>query len=191
MAFTERSRAAREAILDAARRRFTEQGYDRTTIRAVALDAGVDPSMVMRYYGSKEGLFTSAVDVDLRLPDPGSVPLEQLGEVLARHFRLMWGEPGQESPLAVLLRSAVTHEDAAERLRGVFARQIAAMVRAATGDAPDADVRAGLLASHLLGIALTRYVLRIPPVVELDDERLVPFIAQSLRRILLDPLPGG
>jgi AcrR family transcriptional regulator len=63
MAFTERSRAARDAILTAARRRFTEEGYERTTIRTVAADAGIDPSMVMRYYGSKDGLFSAAVDV--------------------------------------------------------------------------------------------------------------------------------
>ncbi len=70
MAFTKRSQPAREAILAAARRRFTRDGYERTTIRSVASDAGVDPAMVMRYYRSKEGLLGAAVDIDLHLPDP-------------------------------------------------------------------------------------------------------------------------
>lgn len=73
MPFTNRSLAAREAILSAARARFTEQGYDRTTIRQVATDANIDPSMVMRYYGSKDGLFAAAVDVDLKLPELGAI----------------------------------------------------------------------------------------------------------------------
>ena len=69
-----RSDATRAAILEAARERFAADGYERATIRAIARDAGIDPSMVMRYYGNKEGLFAAASEFDLRLPALGAVP---------------------------------------------------------------------------------------------------------------------
>ena len=188
MAFTERSRAAREAILAAARRRFTSEGYDRTTIRMVAADAGLDPSMVMRYYGSKEGLFSAALGVDLRLPDPADVPRGELGAMLARHFVKVWeGDPADETVL-ILLRSAISHAAAADRIREMFAGQVVPMVRRATGDAPDAEVRAGLISTHLLGTALTRYILRLPPVAGLDADTLVAVLGPVLQHFFTGPL---
>jgi AcrR family transcriptional regulator len=188
MPFTHRSLAAREAILAAARARFTEQGFDRTTIRQVASDADIDPSMVMRYYGNKEGLFAAAVDVDLRLPDLAALPHDQVAGTLAKHFVRMWGSD-QGGPLSILLRSAVTHDEAAERLRSVFAGQVAAMVRRLLGEGPDTETRAGLLTTQLLGIALTRYILRLPPVVAMDDDEVVAITTEFIDRILGEPLP--
>lgn len=187
MVFTERSQPAREAILAAARVRFTDEGYERTTIRAVAADAGMDPSMVMRYYGSKEGLFAAAVDVDLRLPDPESSP-DQLGARLAWHFISVWEGETADEALPVLLRSAVTYPAAAERIRVVFLEQVLAVVRRATGNADDADVRAGLIASQVLGTALCRYVLRLPPVVAMDAAVLAAVLGPQLQRCLTGPL---
>ncbi len=188
MPFTNRSLAAREAILAAARQRFTEQGYERTTIRQVATDANIDPSMVMRYYGSKDGLFAAAVDVDLRLPDLASIPRDEVAGVLANHFVTMWRND-RNGPLSILLRSAVTHEAAAERLRSVFSDQVTAMVRRLLGEGPEAEVRAGLLSTHLLGVALTRYILKLPPVVGMDDRDVVAITAEFVDRILTGPLP--
>ena len=188
MPFTNRSLAAREAILSAARARFTEQGYDRTTIRQVATDANIDPSMVMRYYGSKDGLFAAAVDVDLKLPDVAAIPRDEVAGVLANHFVTMWRND-RNGPLSILLRSAVTHEEAAERLRSVFSGQVAAMVRRLLGEGPETELRAGLLSTQLLGIALTRYILRLPPVVGMDDEAVVAITTEFVDRILGGPLP--
>src|SRR3712207_7831244 len=86
MTFTKRSEQSRTAILAAARRRFAADGFERTTIRGIAADAGIDPSMVIRYYGSKDGLFAAAADVELHLPDLATVPRDQLGETLVRHW---------------------------------------------------------------------------------------------------------
>jgi AcrR family transcriptional regulator len=186
--FTHRSLAAREAILAAARARFTEQGYDRTTIRQVASDADIDPSMVMRYYGNKDGLFAAAVDVDLRLPDLAAIPRDEVPAVLANHFVTMWRND-RNGPLSILLRSAVTHEAAAERLRSVFSDQVAAMVRRLLGEGPETEVRAGLLSTQLLGVALTRYILQLPPIVGMDDEEVVAITTEFVDRILGGPLP--
>ena len=191
MAFTTRSRPARAAILAAARQRFAREGYERTTIRSVAADAGVDPSMVMRYYGTKDDLFGAAVAVDLDLPDVAGLPPEEVAGRLARHFVARWEGNLADEAILLLLRSAVTNPAAAERMRAVFAAQVVPLVRAATDDARDSDVRAGLIASQLLGLALTRHVLRLPAVALLEAETLIECVTPALRHLLADPLPPG
>src|SRR5919108_810676 len=121
MAFTDRSLPAREAILAAARARFAADGYDRATVRAIAADAGIDPSMVMRYFGSKKQLFALTAEFDLRLPDLAAAPRDQVGRVLATHLLHRWEA---DDGLQILLRTATTDDDAAERMRAIFAGQL-------------------------------------------------------------------
>jgi AcrR family transcriptional regulator len=181
MAFTDRSLPAREAILDAARTRFASDGYDRATVRAIAADARVDPSMVMRYFGSKRQLFARAAEFDLRLPDLTAAPRERVGHVLATHLLRRWeGDDG----LQILLRTASTDDDAAERMRAIFAGQLAPQIAALTGDPEAAIMRAGLVATQALGTALCRYVLRLPPVVAMKPGEIVTWIAPTLQRYL-------
>src|SRR6476620_11879502 len=85
-----RSDRTKAAIRRATRERLAAQGYDRTTIRAVAADAGIDPSMVMRYFGNKAQLFDAALDIDLRLPDLSAVPPDELAGTLIRVFLERW-----------------------------------------------------------------------------------------------------
>src|SRR5512146_1074743 len=85
-----RSDATRAAILAAARERFAADGYERATIRAIAKDAAIDPSMVMRYFGNKEGLFAAASEFDLRLPDVAVIPVRHVGATLVEHFLDRW-----------------------------------------------------------------------------------------------------
>ncbi|MCB5179079.1 TetR/AcrR family transcriptional regulator [Streptomyces antimicrobicus] len=171
------------AILRAAREHFAARGYERTTIRGVAADAGIDPSMVMRYFGTKERLFDAALAVDLRLPDLAAVPPHELPAVLVGHFVDRWeGDPADDA-LLVLLRSAVTNEQAAERMRRTFAEQVLPALAAALG--PERAARcAGLIASQVLGLALTRYLLRLPPVVSLDRAALVAAYAPAVAAVL-------
>lgn len=181
MAFTDRSLPAREAILSAARSRFATDGYDRATVRAIAADAHVDPSMVMRYFGNKRQLFALTADFDLRLPDLTAVPREQAGHTLATHLISRWeGDEG----LQILLRTATTDDDAADRMRAIFAGQLAPQIAAITGDATTAATRAGLVATQALGVVLCRYVLRLPPVVALSAADLTRWLAPTLQRYL-------
>jgi AcrR family transcriptional regulator len=184
MAFTQRSEETRNAILAAARRRFADDGYERATIRAIAADAGIDPSMVMRYYGSKDGLFAAAVDVALRLPALDDLPAGRRGETLVRHFLSLWEGDRGTDVLTVLLRSAVTNEDAADRMRTIFATQVGTVL-ARSADGP---ARAALISSQLLGLALCRYILRIPEIVALDTDALVRSLAPTVERYLSGPL---
>lgn len=176
--------ASRAAILGAARRRFAEQGYERTTIRAVAADAGIDASMVMRYFGSKEGLFDAALSVDLQLPDLARVPPDRLPALVVRHFLDRWeGDPSDDA-LLVLLRSAVTNERAAARMREVFARQVAPALESALPPGPERTRRAALVSAQLLGLALTRYLLRLPAVAALTPAEVERLYAPALSALL-------
>ena len=178
-----RSDRTKAAILTAARERFAAHGYERTTIRGVASDAGIDPSMVMRYFGNKVQLFDAALAIDLRLPDLSAVGAEDLPRILVRHFLSRWeGDPADDA-LLVLLRSAVTNERAAARIHEVFAGQVAPALAAAGG--PElATGRAALVSAQLLGLALTRYLLRLPAVAALTPDQiersLAPAIAATL-----------
>ncbi|AZQ34799.1 TetR/AcrR family transcriptional regulator [Streptomyces cyaneochromogenes] len=182
-----RSEATRKAILDAARERFATDGYDRATIRAIAKDASIDPSMVMRYYGNKEGLFAAAVAIDLRLPDPGSLTREDVGRALVTHFLSMWE---RNEVLTALLRVGVTNEAGAERMRGIFGDQLVPVARRMCPDPEQAPARAALVSAQLLGLALTRYVLRFPPAVDLAPEEVVAWLAPTVQRYLTAPYPA-
>jgi len=176
-----RSDATRAAILTAARERFAADGYERATIRAIAADARIDPSMVMRYYGNKEKLFAAAAEFDLRLPDLTSVPREEIGARLTGHLVDRWEH---DDTLMALLRAAVTNQAAAERMRELFAAQLGPAVAALVTDPAEVPVRAGLVATQTLGFALTRYVLRLPPVVALDRDAVVTWLGPTLQRYL-------
>jgi AcrR family transcriptional regulator len=178
-----RSDRTKAAILPAARLRLAAHGYDRTTIRAVAADAGIDPSMVMRYFVNKAQLFDAALDIDLQLPDLAGVPRDELPRMLVRLFLDRWeGDPADDA-LLVLLRSAVTNEYAAERMRQVFAEQVAPALATALGH-DLAPRRAGLLAAQLLGLALTRYLLRLPSVTALSREEVDHALTPAIRATL-------
>ena len=97
-----RSEGTRRAILDAARAMFARCGYEQTTIRAVAAQAEVDASMVIRYFQSKAGLFTAAVTTDLRVPDLRAVAANGRGESLVRYFVDRWEGPGRDDKLIAL-----------------------------------------------------------------------------------------
>jgi AcrR family transcriptional regulator len=181
-----RSDATREAILTAARERFAADGYERATIRAIAGQARIDPSMVMRYYGSKEGLFAAAVAVDLELPDLASVPRHDVGRALTRHFLRMWEE---NEELTALLRVSAASEAGAERMQGVFREQLLPLARQVCPDPEQVPARAALCATQMLGLALTRYVLRIPPAVDLHPTEIEAWLGPTLQRYLTAPSP--
>lgn len=182
-----RSDATRGAILAAARERFAADGYERATIRAIAKDANIDPSMVMRYYRNKEGLFAAAVAIDLRLPDvSGAERRHDTGRILVEHFLDMWEN---NEVLTALLRVGVTNQAGAERMQGILRDQLLPVTRQVCPDPEQVPARAALMASQLLGLALTRYVLRMPPAVGLARAEIVAWLAPTIQRYLTAPSP--
>ncbi|QNP64626.1 TetR family transcriptional regulator [Streptomyces genisteinicus] len=181
-----RSDATRAAILEAARERFAADGYERATIRAIARDAGIDPSMVMRYYGNKEGLFAAASEFDLRLPGAGALPGKHAGAALVSHFLDRWE---QDEVLTALLRAAMTNPVAAERARSIFRDQLGPVAAGLSPDPADAPRRAALVASQILGMAMARYVLCLPPAVDMEREEVVRWLAPTVQRYLTADAP--
>jgi AcrR family transcriptional regulator len=179
-----RSDLTRAEIMRAAQARFAADGYHRATIRAIAADANIDPSMVMRYYGTKARLFASAVDIDLRLPDLAAIPKRRLGEALVAHFLARWeGDPADDA-LLILLRSAATDDAAAERMRTIFGQQLAPAINRIVTDPAEAARRAGLVATQMLGLALCRQILRLPPVAALPPDTVVATVGPTIQRYL-------
>lgn len=182
-----KSDRTRAAILAAARERFGQHPYDQASLRAIASDAGIDPAMIVRYFTNKETLFAAAVDVDLRLPDLRAVPVRRRGEALALHFVEQWEGPERNEALPIIVRSAVGHEIAAEHVREVFASQVRRAIVQASGP-KGARTRAGLVSSQLLGLAIARYVIKLPGVADMSSEDLVRYVAPTLQRYLTTDL---
>ncbi|WP_175408624.1 TetR/AcrR family transcriptional regulator [Streptomyces sp. TRM64462] len=181
-----RSDATRAAILEAARERFAADGYERATIRAIARDAGIDPSMVMRYYGNKERLFAAASEIDLRLPQLGALPTKHIGAVLVGHFLDRWET---DDVLTALLRVGVTNPAGAERMQAIFATQLGPIVAGVCPDPAEAPKRAALASSQILGMALARYVVKLPPATELTRDEVIAWLAPTIQRYLTATRP--
>jgi AcrR family transcriptional regulator len=177
-----RSEGTRRAILGAARTMFAARGYEGTTIRAVAAGADVDASMVMRYFGSKAGLFTAAVTLDLQVPDLGSVPAGRRGELLVRQFISRWEDPVRDDELTALMRTALTSETVSGQLQAVLSQLITEPI-ASLGDEEAAE-RGAFIAAQLLGLALCRYILRLEPLASLPSDDVVAAVAPSVQHYL-------
>ena len=180
----------RKRIADAARHLFAERGFDRTSIRAVAAEAGVDPALVHHYFGTKQRLFLEAVD----FPIDAVSSLETLagdvddaGERLVRFALRLWDDPVVLPRLLGVLRSAVTDPVAARMLGTLFTRQgPVQLVRALGADQP--DLRAELVGTQLVGLAVARHVLRVEPLASADHETIVAAIGPTMQRYLIGDL---
>ena len=181
-----RSDATRATILAAARERFAADGYEKATIRSIARDANIDPSMVMRYYGSKAGLFAAAVSIDPQLPGLPVEPREEIGRTLVRHFLALWEENGE---LTALMRVGATDPAAADQMQSVLRDQLIPLARQVGPEPEQAQTRAALCSSAVLGLALTRYVLRFPQSVALTREEIVEWLGPTIPRYLTAPPP--
>jgi AcrR family transcriptional regulator len=179
------ARQTRADILSAARRRFGAEGYDRTTLRAVAADVGVDPALVIRYFGSKKDLFAAAADFTIELPDLSGVAPDEVAGMLLPRFFAVWEE---DETFLALLRAAMTSPIAADTLRQVFATQVAPKLITATPDHP--LQRIGLMGAFVIGLATTRYVLANPPVANLSRDELSRWAAPVIRQLLVGPAPS-
>ena len=178
----------RDAILAAARERFSAQGFDRVRMRDVAADAGVDVALVTYHFGSKDGLFAAA----LEMPQPMAAlmadalehgELDDFAGRLLRRVLEVWDDELTGTALAALVRSAMSHPPAAERLREFVQAELLGRI-AARLDVPDADRRAALFGSQVVGLLLYRYVLHVEPVASMDREEIVRRTAPALQHHL-------
>ncbi|WP_158412922.1 TetR family transcriptional regulator [Holophaga foetida] len=155
-----------ERILEAARILFSEQGFERTTIRGIGASAGVDPALVVHYFGNKENLFFETTLSGFEVPD-----LRQMeGRVTGKK-------------LIALLRASVSHPGALHALQGILQKRLQ-RVLAELLPVDEADLRSGLIATQMVGLAVTRYILRIPSVVALTKDEIVRRIGPVIQHYL-------
>ncbi len=179
----ERRRRTEGLILDAARKLFAEQGYERTTIRAVAARAGVDAALVMQHFRSKEGLFAAVARWSVPVEDLGRASREDIPHVALRHVLDVFEDAAQRSGAEALLRSSLTHAGAGDVMR----EQVIGEPLARLGDAiggPDAALRAALLNACTVGLTVSRYLLGIPALVEADPADLERVLVPALRALV-------
>ncbi|MGC5626789.1 TetR family transcriptional regulator [Georgenia sp. Z1344] len=170
----------RERIRAAARELFAEQGYDRATIRAIATRAGVDPAVVIRSFGSKEDLFAATVDVELGIgADDLPADLDGVGEFITRNVLRRWEA---DDVLVVLVRSAVAHEPARARLVDVMSAQVVPLLVRLGAPEEEARLRASLVATQVIGLAMVRLVARVEPLASADRDDVVRWLAPTFQR---------
>lgn len=178
---------ARDDILEAARKLFSDNGFDRTTLRQVADSAGVDPALISHYFGNKRGLFVAAVEFP---SDPAAVlepvrtcPLDELAATTLRQILQVWASPAGPSVIARFRQALTSGED--ELVRDLLTSVILAPIRErlrGTGD--DLDLRLTLFASQVAGLLVTREILALPPLRAADIDALVAAVAPNLQRYL-------
>lgn len=182
------SGSTRGGVLDAARARFASDGFAATTIRRVAADAGVDPSQVMQFFGSKDNLFAAVVAVPPsaleRFATVFEGPDEHLGERVVRAYLQAWEGVAEESePLMAMLRSAVVNDQANAQLREFVQSRL---LHGMDGRGDDAVLRAGLASAMLVGVIISRRIIGVPALVEANTETLVAALAPAIQHLLTE-----
>ncbi|MDQ4082448.1 MAG: TetR family transcriptional regulator [Actinomycetota bacterium] len=182
----------REEIRAAAARLFAEQGYDRTSLRAIARAAGVDQKLVAHFFGSKQRLFVEVVELPF---DPSAVlpallggDRDGVGERFARFVLGVLEDPDGRRRLTGLVRAAATEPDAARMVRELITREVFVHIVEALG-VEDGALRASLLGSQIVGLVMARYVVAVEPLASASPEAVVAAIAPNLQRYLVEPLP--
>jgi AcrR family transcriptional regulator len=183
---------ARDEILAAAKRAFAGSGYEQTTIRGVAREAGVDPALVHHYFGNKRQLFVEA----MALPANPAEMIEKLiatggpedlGERMIRVMLGVWDNEEDRAPLVAIVRTAMSDDQAATMVREFATTEILGrIVKAARGD--HQELRVTLLASQVFGLLIMRYIIKLEPLASADREDLVAAIGPTFQRYLTGPL---
>lgn len=179
--------SAPERILEAARMLFSEQGFERTTIRGIGARAGVDPALVVHYFGNKEDLFSEATLSGFETPNLRQMEGNTTGACLISYFIDAMEGRVLGRKLIALLRASVSHPGALHALQGILQRHLQ-RVLAEVLPANGADLRSGLIATQMVGLAVTRYILKIPSVVGLSKDEVVQRIGPVIQHYLFSQM---
>src|SRR5262245_47031306 len=181
---------SREQIADAASALFAELGYERTSFRRIAAVAGVDPALVVHFFGSKDDLFRQVMALPPVIADAleqrAAGPRETVGRRLAELVVGALETPASRTVVLGRIRCASTHPDAAALVRETVTRDLHRLASALSDDQPDA--RAVLVGAHIVGIALARYVVLVEPLVSMSPPDVIQLIAPTFQHYLVEPL---
>lgn len=183
----------RDRILAAAREIFARNGFDKTSVRAVAAGADVDPALVHHYYGTKQQLFAAAIEIPI---DPMEVlgplratPVDEIGHKLPSLLLPLWDSEAGSGFLAAL-RSILAGNEVS-LIRSFLQEVITAEVGSRVDDPPGSGpIRVQYVASQLVGVVMARYILELEPFRSLPVQQIADTIAPNLQRYLTGDLPG-
>jgi AcrR family transcriptional regulator len=178
-----RSQPTRDRILEAAKLIFGRDGYDHATIRAIAAEADINPAMVMRYYGNKDALFAAVTNFQPDLTTLAKVPRSRLGETIVRRILDTWENPQTGPGRRAMLLSALTNETARAKFSGQFLDVYAKML-AAEGASKSGEVAIALIATQVIGLLVTRFILAAPSVTVLPREQLIQEVGRTLQNYI-------
>ncbi len=181
----------RGEILRVARESFAETGYGASSLRGIARTAGVDPALIVHFFGSKAGLFIASIGWPFSPAEARAVVADgpqRVGENLAAMFMRHWDDERERSPILAMLHVA-TGEPAGARMMREFLVEYMLEPLVETIGGEDAGVRAGLIASQLIGLGLTRYVLGYEPLASAPSPLVTKILAASIQRLIDEPLP--
>ena len=174
----------RAAILTAAQAEFADKGYDRATIRGIAAGAKVDPALVHHYFGTKEDLFAASIDLPIRPSELADTVMaegvESAGRNITTIFFTTWENPVTRAPLLAMLRGAFDTRHGADVLREFFGTAMLGRV-AGLIPGPEAEIRVALAVSHLIGVAVLRYVLGFPSLSDVPVARLIDEMSPKIQ----------
>lgn len=178
---------ARERIVAAALHEFGEHGYDGATVRAIAAGAEVDAALVHHYFGTKADLFAEVagfpVRPDIEVPAILRGPRDEVGERIVRFVLEAFERPDVRKRGVMVLRTAVSGKLTAPLVTGFLSRELIPRIADAL-DGPDARERASLVASQIAGLLITRYIVKLPALVEAPIDDLVARIGPTIQRYL-------
>ncbi len=180
----------RAEILRQARLQFGAQGFDRTTLRAVAHASGVDVALISHYFGNKRGLFLAATDFpadpDVVLSFVADCPIDNLGRRLVEAVLGVW-DSDLGPALAARFRTAMSDTES-DTLRDLLLGVVAAPLRRRLADADHLELRISLFAGQLAGLLLTRQLIGLPELAQRSPQELAALVGPSLQRYLTGPL---
>lgn len=178
----------RGRILASARGAFARGGYEATSVRSIAAEAGVDQALVHRYFGTKQQLFLAALELPA---EPGEVlapviaaPRDRLGEVFIRTLLTLWDSDAEPVVLSVV-RTLTSSPEGASLVRGFLQDLALAHLRPLVDDPPgSAPTRLSLVASQTIGVLMARKVLRMEPLASMPVEEVVALVAPTVQRYM-------
>ncbi|MET9959846.1 TetR family transcriptional regulator [Streptomyces sp. NPDC006326] len=183
--------AQADRILAAARKSFAEQGYLGTSLRSVAQAADVDPTLVNYYFSNKAGLLKAALEPPAAfgegIAEAARVPLEERGRAFVEAALRMWDDPATSEVLRSIILAASHEPFAMEQLRVVFSTLVLQVVSAGLAD-EEARLRAELVATQIVGLAMTRYIWAIDGLARMSSEQVVRLIAPTVQHYLTGAL---
>lgn len=174
---TSRSRrraATAERIVTAAREVFAEKGYRGATMREIGVRAGVDPSLIHQHYGTKQKLFSLATNLTSDATDDAGAYLADVLDLDRRELR---------PEARALLASMLTEPAAREHISALLQERIDLL--AAASPATDAEFRAAVVVSSMLGLTLMQHFLKVPALEQADTEALTELVSGAWTATLL------